>query len=358
MSTHGASGADREAEYTLGDAIFRVVYGDITAIQADALVSSDDNHLTMGGGVSMALLTAGGPEIRQDARKHLPLQQGEVAVTTAGSLPAKYVFHCAVIDLERYVLPDEATIRSVTERCLRLAECLGLHYIAFPALGTGTGHFPAELAAETMVRTIADHLIGNTSLEGVIVTLWRRRSVAEDVLNVFYERAVGIASLSTQSRRLGQLMEELERLTAGSRQPELRERLAGLRRDLRDAERDLAQSPLDAQRIETLERSGPLDALGARVVEVSDQTRSSLQWEDRQSEAQLLRTRLEGLNAVLNTNYKSLNELEIERAKYAGRGVPIGLQNQISDIEAEIQRVHALRQETQRQIVELASRES
>jgi len=38
--------------------------------------------------------------------------------------------------------------------------------------------------------------------------------------------------------------------------------------------------------------------------------------------------------------------------------VPIGLQNQISDVEAEIQRVHALRQETQRQIVELASRES
>jgi O-acetyl-ADP-ribose deacetylase (regulator of RNase III) len=358
MSTHGASGTEREAEYALGDAVFRVVYSDITAIRADALVSSDDNHLTMGGGVSMDLLEAGGAGIRQDARKHVPMRQGEVAVTTAGSLPAKYVFHCAVIDLEQYVLPDAATIRNVTDRCLRLADCLSLHHIAFPALGTGTGQVPAELAAETMVRTISDYLIGTTSLHSVTVALLRRESVAEDVLNVFYERAIGIASLSTQSRRLGQLIEELERLAAGSRQPELRDRLEGLRRDIRNAERDLAQSPLDAQRMETMERSASLDSLGARVVDVSDQAQSSLQWEDRQSETQLLRTRLEGISAVLNTNYKTLNELEIERAKYGGRGVPIGLQNQISDVEAEIQRVAALRQETQRQIVELATRES
>jgi O-acetyl-ADP-ribose deacetylase (regulator of RNase III) len=356
MSTHAGSGADREAEYALGDATFRVVYGDITTIQADALVSSDDNHLTMGGGVSMALLKAGGPGIRQDARKHLPLQQGEVAVTTAGSLPAKYVFHCAVIDLEQYMLPDAACIRSVTKRCLRLADCLGLLHIAFPALGIGTAQFPAEMAAETMVRTIADHLIGDTGLNVVTVSLWRRVPGREDIVNVFHERAAGIASLLTQSKRLDQLLAELETLAAGSRQPELRERLDGLRRDLRDAEGVLAQSPLD-QPTETLEPSGHLDTLGARIVEVSDHTRSSLQWEDRQSQAQLLRIRLEGHKAVLNTNTKNLNELEIERATYGGRGVPIGLRNQISDLEAEIQRVAGLRDETQRQIIEFAGPE-
>ena len=50
----------RQADYKLNNSIFRVIYGDITELPADTLVSSDDGHLTMNGGVSRALLRAGG----------------------------------------------------------------------------------------------------------------------------------------------------------------------------------------------------------------------------------------------------------------------------------------------------------
>ena len=64
----------RTSDYKLNETTFRVCYGDITKLVADALVSSDDNYLTMGGGVSMALLRAGGEEISREARKHIPLK--------------------------------------------------------------------------------------------------------------------------------------------------------------------------------------------------------------------------------------------------------------------------------------------
>ena len=66
-----------------------VTRGDLAAVAADALVCSDDNYLTMGGGASLALLKAAGKVVREDARKHGPLQLGDVVVTTAGATPAR-----------------------------------------------------------------------------------------------------------------------------------------------------------------------------------------------------------------------------------------------------------------------------
>ena len=41
----------RTSAYNLNDTTFRVTYGDITQMDADILVSSDDNHLSMGQGI-------------------------------------------------------------------------------------------------------------------------------------------------------------------------------------------------------------------------------------------------------------------------------------------------------------------
>jgi hypothetical protein len=59
-----------------------------------------------------------------------------------------------------------------------------------------------------------------------------------------------------------------------------------------------------------------------------------------------LQTRLEGLSTLLNVHYGSLNRLEIEKARYAGVGVPVILENQISDVTADVRRVEVLMRET------------
>ena len=119
---------ERASTYLIGNGIFQVRFGSLAEVAADALGSSDDNYLSMGGGVSAALSLAGGPQVGADAYKHLPLALGDVAVTTAGNLPAKYIFHGVTIDYDRITGPDSDCVRQIVVRCLALAEALRLRH--------------------------------------------------------------------------------------------------------------------------------------------------------------------------------------------------------------------------------------
>lgn len=167
----------RVANYELNKTIFQVTYGDITRLKTEAIVSSDDNYLSMGGGVSMAISEAGGKAIREEARKYVPLKIGDVAVTSAGNLPAKYIFHAVTIDYTNMIYPYEDSIKAATLKCMQLADTLGVKTIAFPALGTGVGRFPFQLAADMMTRVIADYLMGDTHVELVTISLFPREGV-------------------------------------------------------------------------------------------------------------------------------------------------------------------------------------
>lgn len=106
----------RTAEYQIGHSVLQVMYQSITSVVAEVLVSSDDNYLTMGGGVSSALARAAGDTLREEARKHIPLKLGDVAVTSAGKLKAKYVFHAITIDRDRSMAANEENLRTATRR--------------------------------------------------------------------------------------------------------------------------------------------------------------------------------------------------------------------------------------------------
>jgi len=71
--------------------------GSVLDIPAEVVVSSDDYRLTMGGGVSAAILAAAGTPVALDAAKAVPREAGDVVVTTAGALPSRYVFHVVTI---------------------------------------------------------------------------------------------------------------------------------------------------------------------------------------------------------------------------------------------------------------------
>ena len=154
--------AYRLTDYLINNKGFRVIYGDITQQDAEVLVSSDDNLLSMGGGVSRAIAAAGGEEIGRHARKLLPLGLGDVVVTTAGKHSAKYVFHAVTIDFTTMQSANEVSVRAATLRCMEFADALQLRTIAFPALATGVGGFPLEAAAEVMTRMIGEYLLGSS----------------------------------------------------------------------------------------------------------------------------------------------------------------------------------------------------
>ena len=72
--------------YKFNESTLTVKFGNILESQSEVIVSSDDCYVSMGGGVSRAILKEGGLGIKSDAQKMVPVPLGDVVVTTAGSL--------------------------------------------------------------------------------------------------------------------------------------------------------------------------------------------------------------------------------------------------------------------------------
>ncbi|MFX0199352.1 MAG: macro domain-containing protein [Candidatus Hodarchaeota archaeon] len=327
------------ADYQINNTIFRVVHGDITKISADALVSSDDNYLTMGGGVSEALSRAAGEGIRKEAKKHTPLKLGDVAVTSAGRLSAKYIFHAVTIDLDNLEGPSEEYIYRATSKCMQLADALGVRVIAFPALGTGTGLFPAKMAADVMTRAIAGYLAGETQIELVIVTLFTSKGDSDRELNSFYEHAVALASISTQSKRLGTLLTGLENIVGQKKLPETSKNLVKMKHDLIQAQKILEKRPKNLEDFDKqINRSG-ISEISRKIVTASSEAESTLFLKEKRIQKGILENRLNTLIEVRRLGFSSLNHWEIERAKYGGIGVPPLVENAIKEVGQDIEKV-------------------
>jgi len=140
---------------TIGRLHLTAILGDITAQTTDAVVNAANNHLWMGSGVAGAIKAKGGEEIEREAMKLGPIAPGQAVTTGAGTLSARYCIHAAAMGQDLATSAD--LITRATRSALREATRLGLDSIAFPALGTGVGGFPAEACARLMIAAALSH---------------------------------------------------------------------------------------------------------------------------------------------------------------------------------------------------------
>jgi O-acetyl-ADP-ribose deacetylase (regulator of RNase III) len=103
----------------------------------------------MGAGVAGAIKRAGGEEIEREAVAKGPIEVGDAVATGAGRLKARYVIHGAVMGQD--LRTNAELVRHTTERCLEVADELGMSSLALPAFGTGVGGFPLDECARLMV---------------------------------------------------------------------------------------------------------------------------------------------------------------------------------------------------------------
>lgn len=185
----------KQRTYKLGNCTLTLEFGDLTSSTADVLVSSDDSYLTMGGGVSAAILRAGGESILRDAAKKAPAAPGDVVITTAGSLRAKYVFHA--ITLGKSEFSHSEIVARATARCIELLDTFGLHSIAFPAIGTGVAGFAYGEVAAQMASVIVNSLRDCDRSIAVTIFLFDRfrRMQQIDYLDFFEQFAVRTKTL-------------------------------------------------------------------------------------------------------------------------------------------------------------------
>ena len=224
-----------ERSYQLGASRLSMRFADLLTSSAEVLVSSDDYMLTMGGGVSAAIRTAAGSGLLVDVQKNVPRRLGDVVVTSAGLLKAKYVFHVVTIGPSGDgPSGPEQSIETAVGRCLDLLEPLGLHSISFPALGTGVAGYSVQQIAGLMAAVIADRL-GRSSYEyDVSLYLYARPGVDEREFIAFYEE---FASLRPRVAALGEPV--AGRPSVG--QPEPESRLIALERERHQLERKIVE---------------------------------------------------------------------------------------------------------------------
>jgi O-acetyl-ADP-ribose deacetylase (regulator of RNase III) len=161
-------------EKNLSGVKIKVIQGDITDSEVDAIVNAANNHLWMGAGVAGAIKRKGGKEIEDEAMKKGPIPIGEVVVTSAGKLRAKYVIHAAVMGQD--LVTNEEYIKNATQNSLKRAEELEIESIAFPAFGTGVGGFPRDRCAQLMLDQVKDFSKKTRHLKEVLFVLFDKKS--------------------------------------------------------------------------------------------------------------------------------------------------------------------------------------
>jgi O-acetyl-ADP-ribose deacetylase (regulator of RNase III) len=165
------SGAD--AHFSLGtvDVVVSSRFAETLAERIDAIVSSDDTMLSMSGGVSQAILRRAGPRLAEEARRLVPLKVGDVGVTSAGELPARFILHAVSVDWKHGILPTERTLLQLSQEIFRRCEVLGVRRLAVPALATGAAGFTAPHVASLVVQALAEHVSNPTVLKAVVLSL-------------------------------------------------------------------------------------------------------------------------------------------------------------------------------------------
>ena len=158
-----------------GKIYVELIEGDITEMGTDAIVNAANAQLKHGGGVAGAIVRKGGKIIQEESDVWVKAWGGEVsvgsvAITSGGSLPARYVIHAVGPRMGEG--DEDAKLGKATLSSLRIADQHNLKSIAFPAISTGIFGYPMDRCAKVMLSTVVEYLKGDTELEKVVFCLF------------------------------------------------------------------------------------------------------------------------------------------------------------------------------------------
>jgi O-acetyl-ADP-ribose deacetylase len=170
-----------EREHEFLDGRVRVVVGDITKQDVEAIVNAANSLLVGGGGVDGAIHRAGGPEILEECREirrtRFPegLPTGEAVITTGGKLSALYVIHTVGPIFGQHHGKEAELLANCYHNSLTLAVEKNLTSVAFPAISTGVYGYPPDKAAEISSKTIENFLATDRQLKEVRLVFFQAR---------------------------------------------------------------------------------------------------------------------------------------------------------------------------------------
>jgi O-acetyl-ADP-ribose deacetylase len=134
--------------------IIRLVKGDITERNVDAIVNAANSYLKHGGGVAAAIVRKGGTLIQEESNKIVKgigglIPVGSAVITKAGNLPCKAVIH--TVGPRMGEGDEDYKLRKAVRSSLLLASEKGFRSISMPAISSGIFGFPKDRCAKILV---------------------------------------------------------------------------------------------------------------------------------------------------------------------------------------------------------------
>jgi O-acetyl-ADP-ribose deacetylase (regulator of RNase III) len=146
-------------EYRVGSAVVRLLQGDITKQDTDAVVNAANSSLMGGGGVDGAIHRAGGPAILEECKRIVAqtgrCETGRAVITTAGDMPARRVIHTVGPVYGGGRREEAELLANAYSNSYRLAVENGLKSIAFPSISTGAYGYPITEASRIALETVS-----------------------------------------------------------------------------------------------------------------------------------------------------------------------------------------------------------
>lgn len=145
-----------------------LVKGDITSIDADAVVNAANSSLLGGGGVDGAIHRAAGPDLLKECESLNGCAVGEAKITSGYKLKAKYIIHTVGPVWYGGYRDEHEKLAACYQNTLNIAREKKVKTIAFPCISTGVYRFPKDLAALIAVNETKRFLARHSNPERVI----------------------------------------------------------------------------------------------------------------------------------------------------------------------------------------------
>jgi O-acetyl-ADP-ribose deacetylase (regulator of RNase III) len=164
----------------------RLLLGDITTLEVDAIVNAANRALLGGGGVDGAIHQAAGPELYgacraiREVAPGVRCPTGEARITPGFRLPARFVIHAVGPVWQGGGHREQEHLAACYRNSLALAREHHCRTVAFPAISCGVFGYPNDLASAIAIREVREALNYGPDFDAITLVAFDRET--HDVL--------------------------------------------------------------------------------------------------------------------------------------------------------------------------------